>query len=113
MPSRVSPPWAARYGMYDSRTPPTSCDSGATPTVSAPMAPQSLFIGRAFSTSLVTTVSSCTRWTSMTGDWPETVIVSSRAPTPSSTLTGAVNPAVSSMSSRITVVNPVRVKVTV
>ncbi|MCY4507877.1 MAG: hypothetical protein OXG35_13090 [Acidobacteria bacterium] len=98
--------------MYESRTPPTSCDSGATPTVSAPMAPQSLFIGRAFSTSLVTTVSSCTRCTSMTGDWPDTVIVSSRAPTPSSTLTGAVNPAVSSMPSRTTVVNPTRLKVT-
>ena len=49
----------------------------------------------------------------MTGDRPETVIVSSRVPTPNSTLTGAVNPAVSSMPSRTTVVNPVKLKVTV
>src|SRR6516164_1261341 len=47
------------------------------------------------------------------GDWPETVTVSSKAPTLSSTLTVAVNAADNSMPSRLSGLKPVNVNVTV
>ncbi len=47
-----------------------------------------------------------TLWTSTTGDWPVTVIVSSSVPTVSSALTVATNVPVSSTPSRLTVLKP-------
>ena len=52
-------------------------------------------------------------WTSTTGVSPETVIVSSNVPTFSSAFTVAVNAVVSSRPSRLNVLKPGRVKVTV
>ena len=49
---------------------------------------------------------------STTGASPDTVIVSSSVPRPSSALTVAVNPAVSSIPSRRSVLKPGRLKVT-
>jgi hypothetical protein len=68
-------------------------------------------LGMAASTSLLTVV--CTRalWTSTTGVSPVTVIVSSRAPTLRSPLMVATNSPVSSMPSRLTVLNPGNVNV--
>ena len=68
--------------------------------------------GIAVSTSLSTTV--CTRalCTSTIGDSPVTVMVSSRLPTRRSPLTVATKSPVSSMPSRLTVLNPGSVKVT-
>ena len=54
-----------------------------------------------------------TRWVSTTGDSPVTVTVSSSAPTFISAFTGAVNPVVSSMPSRLMTLNPASVNVTV
>ena len=51
-------------------------------------------------------------WTSTIGDSPVTVTVSVTAPTRSSAFTVAVNEPVSSMPSRLTVVKPGSVKVT-
>ena len=51
--------------------------------------------------------------TSTTGDCPDTVTVSSSDPTRSSPFTVAVNAADNSMPSRLNVLNPVSVKVTV
>ena len=53
-----------------------------------------------------------TLWTSTTGDWPVTVIVSSRVPTARSALTVATNVPVSSMPSRLTVLKPGKANVT-
>ncbi len=63
--------------------------------------------------SLVTTRCVTTFCTSTVGDCPVTVTVSSSAPTRISTLTFAVNEAVSSMPSRFTVLKPGRLNVTV
>ena len=52
-------------------------------------------------------------WTSTIGVAPLTVMVSVTVPTLRSAFTVAVNAPVSSMSSRLTVLNPVSVKVTV
>ena len=53
-----------------------------------------------------------TFWTSTIGLAPVTVSVSSTDPTRSSAFAAAVNPAVSSTPSRLTVLKPVKVKVT-
>ena len=70
-------------------------------------------VGSASITSRVMTVRDVIAWTSTTGDSAVTVIVSSTAPTFSSALTGAVKSDVSSMRSRLTVLNPGSVNVTV
>ena len=55
----------------------------------------------------------CTTFcTSTVGAWPDTVIVSSTAPTRRSAFTVAANEADSSMPSRLTVLKPVSVNVT-
>ena len=51
-------------------------------------------------------------WTSTTGDSPDTVTVSSSAPTRRSALSGTVVSAGTMMLSRLNVLNPVRVKTT-
>jgi hypothetical protein len=53
-----------------------------------------------------------TRCVSTIGDSAVTITVSVMAPTFNSTLTGAVKPVVSSMPSRLTVLNPASVNVT-
>src|SRR5262245_10826990 len=68
--------------------------------------------GIASRTSLVSARCAFAFWTSTTGDSPLTVIVSARLPTLSSALTDAVNDPLSSMPSRLTVLNPVRENVT-
>ena len=69
-------------------------------------------VGTASSSSLRRTCCWAALWTSTTGVWPETVTVSSMAPTRISALTGAVKLTGSSMFSRLTVLNPGSVKVT-
>ncbi len=64
-------------------------------------------------TSFVITRCSTALCTSTIGDSPLTVMVSATPPTFISTLTVAVNVPVSWMSSRLTVANPVSVKLTV
>ena len=68
--------------------------------------------GRAAITSALITRCCVTPWTSTIGDAPETVIVSVSSPTPSSTLTPAVNEPVNSMPSRFTVLKPLNRKTT-
>ena len=63
-------------------------------------------------TSRFTTVCCRVFWTSTSDACPDTVIVSSTAPTRNSTLTVAVTPAESSTPSRFTVLKPGSVKVT-
>ena len=63
-------------------------------------------------TSPLTVACRLTLWTSTIGVSPVTVMVSSTAPTLRSALTVAVNEPVSSMPSRLTVLNPVSVNVT-
>ena len=65
------------------------------------------------STSVFSVISRLALCTSTTGDSPVTVMVSVTAPTLSSTLTVAVNEPVSSMPSRLNVLNPGSVKVAV
>ena len=72
-----------------------------------------LAVGRSSLSSSLSTFCWTTLCTSTVGEAPETVIVSSTAPTRSSAFTVAVNEPVSSMPSRTTVVKPARVKVTV
>jgi hypothetical protein len=69
-------------------------------------------VGRVASSSVETTFCWRTFCVSTSGDTPATVIVSSRDPTSRSAFTGAVNPAVSTMPSRLAVLNPERLKVT-
>ena len=71
-----------------------------------------LAIGSASSVSRGMVVCCMTFWVSTTGAVPETVTVSSRVPTFISALTVAVNPDVISMPSRLNVLNPGKVKVT-
>ena len=68
--------------------------------------------GMALMTSRVMTRSWTTFWTSTVGAAPVTVTVSVSDPTRRSAFTVAVNDAVRSMPSRLIVVNPVSVKVT-
>ena len=70
-------------------------------------------IGMTFSTSRVSTFCCRTFCVSTTGLAPVTVTVSSSAPTRRSALTVAVKPVLSSIPSRLTVLNPGSVKVTV
>ena len=63
--------------------------------------------------SLVSTVCRCALCTSTIGDSPVTVMVSSSAPTRRSAFTVAMNDPVSSMPSRLTVLKPGSVNVTV
>ena len=70
-------------------------------------------VGTASMMSRVITFCCVTRCVSTTGDSPVTVTVSSRAPTFMSALTGAVNPVVSSMPSRLMMLKPANVNVTV
>jgi len=70
-------------------------------------------LGIASSRSRVTVVCCPTFWTSTTGAVPVTVMVSSTVPTRISPFTVAVNAVVSSTPSRLKVLNPGRVKVTV
>jgi hypothetical protein len=69
-------------------------------------------LGIELKTSLLTVVCRLTLWTSTTGVTPDTVTVSSMVPTFSSAFTVAVNEPVSSMSCRLSELNPVNVKVT-
>ena len=77
------------------------------------MLAQFLFIGSASTTSFVSTCCCCTCCTSMSGDSPVTVMVSSSAPTDNCASMFAVNCAVSTMPSRTTVEKPGRLKVIV
>ncbi len=70
-------------------------------------------LGMASTTSLLRTRCWAALCTSTTGDSPVTVMVSSMAPTRMSALTVAVKDPVSSIFSRLTVLKPPRVKVTV
>ena len=70
-------------------------------------------VGSASSSSFVATVCLRTLVVSTSGDAPLTVTVSSIEPTRRSPFTVAVNPAESWMPSRLTVLNPGRLKVTV
>jgi hypothetical protein len=70
-------------------------------------------VGTTSSTSRVITVRCVMLWTSTTGDSAATVIVSSTAPTVRSASMVAVKSDVSSTFSRLTVLKPGRVKVTV
>ena len=69
-------------------------------------------LGSASSISRDTTVCCRTFCVSTIGDCPDTVIVSSSAPTCMATLTAAVKPAVSRMPSRLEVLKPDSEKVT-
>ena len=101
---------------------PTTCEEYRPPTSARPVNPgvsvTRLFtcfvlIGSASSSSRVTTCWRRTFCTSTTGVAPVTVIVSSMPPTASTPSTLAVKPVVSSMPSRMTVLKPGRLKVTV
>jgi len=70
-------------------------------------------VGTASMMSRVITFCCVTRCVSTIGDSPVTVTVSVIAPTFKSALTGAVKPVVSSMPSRLMMLNPASVKVTV
>ena len=69
-------------------------------------------VGSASSRSRVSTSSRCVFCTSTIGDSPVTVMVSLSAPTCSSAFTGATKFAVSTIPSRLTVLNPGSVKMT-
>ena len=69
-------------------------------------------VGSASCTSRVSTSVRCTCCTSTTGDWPETVTLSSSAPTDRATSMSIAKPAASTSSSRTWVPNPGNVKVT-
>ena len=69
-------------------------------------------LGIELKTSLLTVVCRFTLWTSTTGVAPDTVTVSSTVPTFRSAFMVAVNEPVSSMPSRLNVLNPVNVNVT-
>ncbi len=84
-----------------------------TPTVITPIVDQFFDVGIASIVSLLTTCRLSTFWVSTMGLAPETVTVSSSAPTRRSALTVAVNVAGSSIPSRLTVENPGSVNVTV
>ena len=84
-----------------------------TPTVITPSVDQFFDVGIASITSFVTTWRLITFEVSTRGLAPDTVMVSSSVPTLRSTLMLAVNAVASSIFSRRTVENPVRVKVTV
>ena len=71
-----------------------------------------VLLGRVSSASFDTTVCWRTFWVSTSGLSPVTVIVSSSEPTRSSAFTVAVNPEVSTIPSRLKVVNPGSVNVT-
>ena len=81
--------------------------------INSMMAPYARALGMAVSVSLVIVVCRRTLCTSTMGDSPVTVTVSWTVPTLSSAFTVAVKDPVSSMASRLSVVKPVRVKVTV
>ena len=70
-------------------------------------------VGSAPSVSSVTAICWRTFCVSTSGEAPVTVMVSSTLPTRRSPFTVAVNPAVSTIASRLTVLNPVSVNVTV
>ena len=116
MPSisrRVScprPPWIVNVAPVSAPLlPPTSVLREAPGVSAAKFVP---VLGSDWMISIVMTFCWVTFCVSTIGDWPDTVIVSSRAPTRSSALTVAVNPADSSMPSRFNVLNPDRVNVT-
>ena len=105
-------PWTARP-TAENAVPPTSWLVLVTPGMSTPIWPVDFMpAGIALSTSRVTTFCCVTFCTSTTDAWPDTVIVSSSDPTFMSALTDAVNAPVSSMPSRLTVLKPVSVNVT-
>ena len=87
--------------------------STVTPGVAFSSAPTARVPGSASMRRLLRTISRLALWTSTTGVSPVTVIVSATPPTFISALMVAVKVPVSSMPSRLTVVNPGSVKVTV
>ena len=95
--------------------PPTFCRTPVTSTagVIAAKLTKLRSVGSTSIASRDTVASRTTFWVSTIGDSPVTVTVSSTAPTRMSALTLAVNPAVSSMPSRFTVLKPLSVTVTV
>ena len=108
-------PWIETAEVNSPVLPPTSCRFGRhdAPTVSAAYDWTVFWAGMASRTWRVSTVCWSTLWVSTTGLSPDTVMVSSTAPTRSSAFTVAVNPVVSSTPSRLTVLKPGNVKVTV
>jgi hypothetical protein len=95
------------------RAPPVSGKLRLTPTTSWPRPWMLRPVGIKSIASRSSTAVLAAEVTSTTGDAPVTVIVSSRAPTPSSALRVAVNSDGSCRPSRRNVLNPVSEKVTV
>src|SRR5215831_3990016 len=86
--------------------------STSRPGVALRIAPAARVAGSVWMTDWFITISRLALWTSTTGVSPVTVIVSASAPTFMSALIVATNEQVSSMSSRLTVLNPVSVNTT-
>ena len=111
-PSPSTPPCICMFVIVMPVMPPTSWLIGppgaevVRPGMSCASAVYCLPVGIVSRTSRVMTRAWLTFWTSTSGLAPDTVTVSWTLPTRSSTLTFAVNPAVSSMPSRLIVVNP-------
>ena len=105
------PPWIAKVAPVSAPLLPPTSVLRVTPGVKA--AKFVPVFGSAWITCIWMTFCCVTFCVSTIGDRPVTVIVSSSAPTFSSPLTVAVKPAESSMPSRLTVLNPTSVNVTV
>ena len=99
--------------VAENAVPPTSCVCVTTPGMSTPIEATDLVpAGIALMTSRVMTRCCTTFWMSTVGAAPVTVTVSVSEPTRRSALTVAVKDAVSSTPSRLIVLNPVSVNVT-
>src|SRR6185503_6706041 len=112
-PSLPGPPRIANVTVSGPARPPTSwLPERDMPGTSVTRLWYSRAVGMAATTSLSSTLCCFAFTTSTIGDSPLTVIVSSSAPTRSSALTCAASEPVSSIPSRLTVLNPASVKVT-
>jgi hypothetical protein len=110
-PSLVRPPCALKNVIVGVAARPLL--STVRPGIALSTAPYARVVGRVSRTPALITVSRRVFWTSTTGDSPLTVTVSSRAPTFISADTLAVADPASSIPSRLTVLKPVSVNVTV